>query len=222
VIPVVGIGAGGHAKVILDILRLMNEYRVVGLLDPTCVGKSVCGVPVLGGDELLTSFHAEGIEAAFLGVGGVGDNTLRSKLFEKVQAAGFTFINVIHPAAILAQGIQLGQGVAIMAGVIVNTDTRIGDNVIINTGAIVEHDCEIASHAHISPGAVLCGGVRVGMGAHIGAGATVREYVTIGDNALVGAGAVVVKDVPPGVVVLGVPARIQLASHSTAHGEGIR
>jgi len=222
VIQVIGIGAGGHAKVLLDILRLMNEYRVVGLLDPGCVGTSVGDVPVLGGDELLPRLHAEGTVAAFIGVGGVGDNALRSKLFEKVQAAGFTFINVIHPAAILAQGVQLGQGVAIMAGVIVNPDTRIGDNVIINTGAIVEHDCEIAGHAHISPGAVLCGGVRVGIGAHIGAGATVRQYVTVGERALVGAGAVVVKDVPPGVVVLGVPARIHLASHSTAHGEGTR
>jgi len=207
VIQVVGIGAGGHAKVLLDILRLMNVYHVVGLLDPGCVGTSVGDVPVLGGDELLPRLHAEGIAAAFIGVGGVGDNALRSKLFEKVQAAGFTFINVIHPAAILAPSVQLGQGAAIMAGAIVNPDARIGDNVIINTGAIVEHDCEIASHAHISPGAVLCGGVRVGMGAHIGAGATVRQYVTIGERAVVGAGAVVVKDVEAGIMVVGIPAK---------------
>jgi len=206
-IQVVGIGAGGHAKVILDILRLMKEYHVVGLLDPNCVGKSVSDVPVIGGDDLLPRLRAEGVAAAFIGAGGVGDNTLRIKLFEKAQTAGFTFINVIHPAAVLAPSVQLGQGVAIMAGVIVNPDTRIGDNVIINTGAIVEHDCKIASHSHISPGAVLCGGVRVGMGAHIGAGATVRQYVTVGKRALVGAGALVVKGVPAQAVVVGVPAR---------------
>ena len=207
-IQVIGIGAGGHAKVVLDILRLMNEYRVVGLLDPGCIGASVSGVPVLGGDELLPRLRADGVASAFLGVGGVGDNALRIRLFEKVQAAGFTFINAIHPASVLAPSIQLGQGITIMAGVIVNPDTRIGDNVIINTGAIVEHDCEIASHVHISPGAVLCGGVRVGIGAHVGAGATVRQYITVGERAVVGAGAVVVKDVPPGAVVVGVPAHI--------------
>ncbi len=219
-IQVVGIGAGGHAKVVLDILRLMNEYRVVALLDRNCVGESVGGVPVLGGDELLPRLRAEGVAAAFIGVGGVGDNT-RIKLFEKAQAAGFIVINAIHPAAVLAPSVQLGQGIAIMAGVIVNPDTRIGDNVIINTGAIVEHDCEIASHAHISPGAVLCGGVRVGMEAHIGAGATVRQYVTVGERALVGAGAVVIKDVPPGVVVLGVPARTRPAPGGTVRGESV-
>jgi len=221
-IQVVGIGAGGHAKVLLDILRLMNNYRVIGLLDPNCVGKSVSGVLVLGGDELLPRLRAEGVAAAFVGVGGAGDNTLRIRLYEKAQTAGFALINAIHPASVLASSVQLGQGIAIMASAIVNPDARIGDNVIINTGAIVEHDCDIASHAHISPGAVLCGGVRVGMGAHIGAGATVRQYVTVGDRALVGAGAVVIKDVAPSTVVLGVPARTRPAPGGTASREDVR
>lgn len=205
---VVGVGAGGHAKVVLDIVRLMGVYQVIGLLDPYCVGSIVGNVPVLGDDELLPHLRAEGVEFAFIGVGAVGDNTRRIKLFEKVQSAGFTVINAIHPAAVFAQGIQLGQGVTMMAGSIMNSDIQIGDNVIINTGAIVEHDCIIAAHAHISTGAILCGGVYIGKGAHVGAGATVRQGITIGDNALVGAGAVVVKDVEPSTIVVGVPARI--------------
>jgi UDP-perosamine 4-acetyltransferase len=204
---VIGLGAGGHARVILDILRAMNQYHVIGLLDPGCVGASVGGVQVLGGDELLSRLRAESITSAFIGVGGVGSNTKRIVLFEKVQAAGFELVKAIHPSAIIAVDVKLGQGVTIMAGVIINPDAQIGDNVIINTGAIVEHDCEIASHAHISPGAILCGGVLVGRGAYVGAGATVRQGITIGDNALIGAGAVVVKDVPSHTVVVGVPAR---------------
>lgn len=206
-IPVIGIGAGGHARVILDILRLMKTYQVVGLLDPSHAGADVNGVPVLGGDELLPGLRADGIASAFIGVGGVGDNALRIKLFEKVQAAGFTLINTIHPSAIISDSVNIGQGVTIVAGVIINSDTQIGDNVIVNTGAIIEHDCEISAHAHISPGAVLCGGVQVGRGAHIGAGATVRQSVSIGECAVIGAGAVVVKDVLPNTTVVGIPAK---------------
>lgn len=206
-IQVIGIGAGGHARVMLDILRLKNEYHPVGLLDPNYLGESIDGVPVLGGDELMPQLRAEGVAAAFIGVGSVGDNTLRIKLFKQAHASGFSLINVIHPSAVLAPSVRLGHGVTIMAGVIVNPHTRIGDNVIINTGAIVEHDCGVAAHTHISPGAVLCGGVSLGEGAHVGAGATVRQYITIGERAVVGAGAVVVKDVPAQAVVMGVPAR---------------
>jgi UDP-perosamine 4-acetyltransferase len=205
---VVGVGAGGHAKVVLDIVRLMDTYQIIGLLDPHCVGSTVGNAPVLGGDELLPHLRADGVEFAFIGLGATGNNMQRGRLFEKVQSAGFTIINAIHPASVIASSVQLGRGITIMAGSIINSDTQIGDNVIINTGAIVEHDCKIAAHAHISPGAVLCGSVHVGSGAHVGAGATVRQGVTIGDNALVGAGAVVVQDVPPQVVVVGVPARV--------------
>lgn len=204
---VIGVGAGGHAKVMLDIIRLMGIYQIVGLLDPSCVGSEVDNVPVLGGDDLLPQLRAEGVEFAFIGVGATGNNTHRAKLFEKARTAGFSFFNVIHPTSILASNLQLGRGIAIMAGSIINPGTQIGDNVIINTGAIVEHDCNIRAHAHIAPGAVLCGGVYVDIGTHIGAGATVRQGITIGANALVGAGAVVVQDVPAQIVVAGVPAR---------------
>jgi len=204
---VIGIGAGGHAKVLIDILRQHREYEIAGVLDPARVGDTVAGVRVLGGDEQLEPLRAAGVTAAFIGVGGVGDNSLRHRLYDKLVSAGFTVINAVHPAATLAASVQLGHGVAIMAGAVVNPDARIGDNVIINTGAVVDHDCEIAAHAHVSPGAVLGGGVRVGVAAHVGAGATVRQCLSIGAGAVVGAGAAVVSDVPADTIVVGVPAR---------------
>ena len=201
------IGAGGHAKVIAEIFSLTAKYEVIGLLDHALVGKKIGGFPVLGGDELLPRLRADGVSVAFVAVGGAGNNLPRMKIFERVSALGFTFANAIHPSAILSDSVHLGQGIAVMARVVINPDTKIGDNVIINTGAIVEHDCKIESHAHISPGAVLCGEVCVESAAHIGAGATIRQNIRIGECAVVGAGAVVVKDVGANTVVVGTPAR---------------
>jgi UDP-perosamine 4-acetyltransferase len=208
-IPVIGIGAGGHAKVILEIIRNDPRYRLVGLLDRNheLWGKQIAGIPVLGGDELLGKLFAEGTRHAFIGVGTTGDAAPRRKLYETVTQLGFEFVPAIHSKAVVSPSARMGSGVAIMAGAIINPDVRIGDNVIINTGAVVEHDCSIGDHTHIATGALLAGGVRVGSCSHVGIGASVRQGVNIGNNAVVGAGAVVVKDVPDNIIVAGVPAR---------------
>lgn len=187
----------------------MTGFDVVGLLDRNCVlhGRVLEGVAILGGDELLPKLFQEGVRWAFLGIGGVGDNEPRAKLFEKLKVMGFEFVSAVHPAAVVAAGVAMGQGVAIMAGTVVNPGARLGDNVIVNSGAIVEHDCVIEDHVHIAPGATLSGSVKVGRYSHIGTGASVRQGVHIGENVLVAAGAVVVHDVPDGTAVAGVPGR---------------
>jgi len=208
-IKVVGIGAGGHAKVLLDILRCASGFEVVGLVDsdPKLRSKSLEGVSILGGDEALPGLLREGVSHAFLGVGAVGDNHQRAQLFERFRALGFHFVNAIHPAAVVAVSAQIGEGAAIMAGAVVNPGACLGVNVIVNTGAVVDHDCVLEDHVHIAPGAVLSGGVKVGKYGHVGTGAAVRQGVTIAEDALVGAGAVVVADVPAKVTVAGNPAK---------------
>ena len=111
-IPVIGLGAGGHARVLLEILAAEGRYEVVGLLDanPALCGKSVGGVPVLGGDKLLATLAARGVVHAFMGLGSAANTQPRQRLFEQAKAAGLRFVSVIHPSAVLAPSAQTGEG----------------------------------------------------------------------------------------------------------------
>lgn len=207
---VLGLGAGGHAKVVMEILGLGNDSEIVGLLDANqdLWGTKVLGIPVLGDDSLLSRLYDQNIHYAFIGVGSVGDTCSRKELYEKVRGHGFKIVPAIHPRAVISHWVEIGDGPTIMAGAVINVSAKLGDNVIVNTGAIIEHDCIIGDHVHIATGARLASTVTVGEGSHIGIGATVKQCVRIGRDAIVGAGAVVVNDVPNDVVVVGEPARI--------------
>ena len=209
-IRVVGLGAGGHAKVVIEILRLIGGYKLVGLLDPKkeLWNTEVLGVPVLGGDDLLPKLHKEGVRHGFIGLGTVGDTLPRRELYEKARNYGFQIVRAVHPQAIVSSSAVIGDGPTVMAGAIINANARLGDDVIVNTGAIVEHDCIIGDHVHIATGARLASTVHVGEGSHIGLGVSIRQCVHIGRNTVVGAGAAVIENVPDSVVVVGVPARI--------------
>src|SRR5882724_1809526 len=207
---VIGVGAGGHARVVIEILQLQGQHVVVGLLDARKdkVGSEVVGVRVLGDDALLPELHDRGIHHAFIGLGTVGIKSQRRQLCEKVSSLGFQIVSAVHPSAYISRSAEIGEGATVMAAAVINTSCRIGDNVIVNTGAIIEHDCVIGSHVHVATGACLSGTVSVGTGTHIGTGAVVRQGISIGENSVVAAGAVVVHDVPDNVVVMGVPAKI--------------
>jgi sugar O-acyltransferase (sialic acid O-acetyltransferase NeuD family) len=207
---VFGLGAGGHARVIIDIVRCMGEYEIVGLIDrdATLTGKLVEGVEVIGTEELLPELKRKGIDHFFIGVGGVGDNTVRARLFSRVMEMGFTPIRTLHPRAIVAASAKVGDASVVMAGAIINPGAAIGVDTIINTGAVVDHDCQIGDHVHIAPGVTLSGNVTVGTYSHLGTGASVKQGIRIGSNTVVGAGAVVVHDLPDNVTAVGVPAKV--------------
>lgn len=206
---IVGIGAGGHAKVLMDIARLMPGMQIVGMLDSRADrwGSDHYGARVLGDESMLEELR-ERIDAVFVGVGGVPSNAGRRRVFESVRAAGFRVVNLIHPRAVVAESVLMGEGVMVMGGSVVNPDAVLGDGVIVNTGAVVEHDCVIGDFAHVCPGTVLGGGVGVGEEAFIGIGSTVIQGARIGRRAVVAAGAVVVSDVADAVMVMGCPAKV--------------
>ena len=208
-IRVIGLGAGGHAKVVIEALQLTGGFDLAGMLDPKpeMADQRVLSVPVIGDDSMLPDLYTQGVRHAFIGLGGTGDNGPRTALYNKAASHGFDVISTIHPKAVISRSAKIGTGFTALAGAIVNAAASLGENVLVNTGAIVEHDCVIGDHVHIATGARLASTVTVGDGAHVGAGATIRQRIKIGAGALVGAGAVVVNDVPAGTVVVGVPAK---------------
>lgn len=209
-VPVVGLGAGGHAKVMIDILRLAGDFEILGLLDAelSLVGTCVNDVPVLGNDEMLPELIDRGVRHAFIAVASTGASPVRRRLFELARSSGFRLVSAVHPSAVVAPSAVLGEGVVIAAGAIVNACARLGLNVIVNTGAVVEHDCLLGDHVHVATAAALAGAVVVGDETHIGVGARIRQCCRIGSRVTVGAGAVVVRDIVDDVVVAGVPARV--------------
>lgn len=201
------LGAGGHAKVLIDALKLQSvELLGIADADPDKKGQLLLGVAVLGGDEEVMKYPVEKIQLVN-GVGSVCVNLRRRKLFEHFKNAGYRFASIVHTSAIVASNAVLSEGAQIMAGAVIQTGCHVGFNAIINTGSVVDHDCHIGDHAHIAPGATLSGGVMVGEGAHVGTGAIVIQGIRIGRNSLVAAGAVVIRDVADGTTVSGVPAR---------------
>lgn len=205
---IVVLGGGGHARVVVEALLLSGWSReALVILDPGLKGRELFGVPVPGGDELLSTFQGDNAVGFTIGLGGVGDNSPRRRLFELALSRGLKAVQVRHPSAVVSKLARTGPGSQFMAGVVVQPGAEVGANVIVNTGAIVEHDCVVGDHVHLATGATLSGGVRIGTLAHVGTGAVVRQGIEIGPGALIGAGAVVVHDIPAEAIVAGVPAR---------------
>lgn len=206
-LPVIILGAGGHAKVLIDAL-LAASAIIAGIVDPepTLARINILGVPLLGGDDVVNNYSPSEIQLVN-GLGSVGLPDNRQQLFQRFKEMGYKFVTVIHPSAIISTDVVLGEGAQVMAGVVIQPGTHIGINSIVNTRASVDHDCIISDHVHVSPGVTLSGGVTVGAGSHIGTGATLIQGISVGSGCLVAAGAVVTKDIADSAKVRGVPAR---------------
>ena len=205
--PVVIVGCGGHAIVLIEALRRSGADIVAAVdHDSAKHGQDIAGVRIAGGDEALLA-HDAGRIYLVNAVGSVGVPRARKAVFERLKQAGYEFATVVHPGAIVASDAVLGEGVQIMAGAVVQPRCAIGANTIVNTRAAVDHDGRIGAHVHIAPGATVCGDVTIGEACHIGAGATLVQGVSVTAGCIVGAGAVVLRSIDEPGTFCGVPAR---------------
>ena len=198
---VVVYGASGHARVLIDLMRLAGRLFPVAAVDDGSSDEQVLGVPVIGSSSMLPQLKADGIELAVLGIGSVQNHRGRAKLYDRLVAAGFSIPNLIHPRALVEPSVVIGIGNQLFAGAVVGSAAKVGDNTIINSGTIVSHDCVIGSHTHLAPGAILAGGVEIGENTLVGMGVTVYLGVRIGSNVVIANGSHIMKDVPDGSVI---------------------
>lgn len=196
-------GAGGHGKVVLDIL-IESGASILGFIDDdrARIGQKIRGFSILGDFSYLEKRNSLNIAL------GIGDNVIREKIFKRAKNMNIPVASAIHPGAIVSKDIKIKEGVVIMPGAVVNSGTVLEEGVVVNTGASVDHDCYLEKFSQIWPGAHLAGSVRVGEFSYVGTGASVIQNINIGNNAMVGAGAVIISDVPDRATVAGNPGRI--------------
>ena len=191
------LGAGGHAKVLADIV-LKTGNNLLGFLDDSATGTVCSDFTVLGKISDCVKY-ADKVQFII----GIGNNATRRKIAKQYALDWYT---AVHPSAQLALGVTLGEGTAVMANAVINSDTVIGKHCIINSAAVVEHDNVVGDFVHVSPHATLCGVVTVGDNTQIGAGAAVIPVTNVCANCVIGAGAAVVADIDTAGIYVGVPA----------------
>lgn len=196
------IGAGGHGRVVADIALRMDKWREIAFLDDDENIQPSMIIEVIGkSSDAFTYINDYDIFVA------IGNNKTREKIQVQLEVAGVNIPTLIHPSAIIGEGVEVGIGTAVMAGAIINCYGIIGKGCIINTGVIIDHDSVIGDYVHMSPGAHLAGTVQVGKGSWLGIGSVVSNNINICSGCKVGAGAVVVRNITKSGTYVGIPAR---------------
>jgi sugar O-acyltransferase (sialic acid O-acetyltransferase NeuD family) len=204
---IVIIGGGGHAKVVVSILRKLKDYEICGYTDLEDRGP-LLGAPYLGTDAKLPALANEkkGLSAA-LAVGQIGLGAVRQAIHARLSELPLSYPSIVSPHAIVNEEVEIGEGCVVMDGAVVNSGARIGRGAILNSNCTVEHDTQIGDWVHVAPGVTISGGVTVGPLSMIGVGAVIIEGKRIANGCIIGAGAVVVHDLTEPGVYVGCPAR---------------
>lgn len=202
------IGASGHGKVVADI-AMLNGYQEIAFLDDNPTIKQCAGHSIIGKSIDAEKLNASQVSDFFVAI---GNNKIREQIYLKLYELGLNIVSLVHPNAIIASNVHIGNGTVIMAGVIINPESIIGKGCIINTGATIDHDDKISDFVHISVGAHLCGTVSVGKTTWVGTGTIICNNISVCSNSVLGAGTVVIENISKSGTYIGVPSRKVLGS----------
>lgn len=190
-------GAGGVGREVLDV-AIACDIAVAGFVDDRTAGSEVRRLPVVAPEDVPA-------RASFLVA--IGDPAARLEVASRLSALGHEPVSLVHPRAIVGPLTEVRPGCLVSGGVHVSSSVTLGPHAQVHYNATVGHDCVLDEGATVLPGANVAGSVHLERGGTIGSGAIVLQGLTVGEGATVGAGAVVTKDIPPGVTVVGSPAR---------------
>jgi len=204
------VGSSGHAKVVIDAIEKQGAFRIAGLIDRfKRKDEQVLQYSVLGSEEDLPEItSALGVTG---GIVAIGDNWVRSKVVCAIKrlVPGFRFVSAIHPSAQIARSVSIGGGTVLMAGTVINSDSRIGEHCIINTKASIDHDNVLGDFVSLAPNATSGGMVKIDDYSALCLGVNVAHSINIGQHTVIGAGSTVLDDIPSFALAFGTPARVQ-------------
>lgn len=191
------IGAGGHCKVIIDLLEEIKQYDIIGIYDDIKTDY-FCNYNILGKiqeiDKTIDYFIIS-----------IGDGTVRKKIYENNKTLNWAIL--IHPKSIISKFSKIGVGTVIFAGAVIQTEVCIGEHCIINTNSNIDHESIIGNYCSISPGVTICGNVNIGELTFVGANSTIIQEINVGNNVIIGAGSVIIKNIDSYKKVVGNPGR---------------
>ena len=202
-------GSGNTSRVVIDIAKKENKYKIVGLIDNfNEKGIKLLGYEVIGDEsnlnKLIKNYKVYG------GLVAVGDNYLRFKIVQNIKelCPNFNFVKAVHPSSIISSDVMIGDGSIIVGGVIINSNANIGNHCFLNTNSSIDHGSIMEDFSSIAPGVAIGGDVIIHTFSAISLGANVINRIRIGEHSVIGAGSTVLNDIPSFVVAYGTPCKV--------------
>lgn len=200
-------GTGGSGRELEEMIvlhpELSDKWSELVFIDDTKEAGLLRDHKMMPFDSFVKEYNPENAQVTIA----VGEPEGRRFLHERVVSNGYTLATVVSPKANISKYATLGNGVVVKDNTLVSCEAVVSDNVYIQENAIIGHDVHVNENCQISVSVFIGGRSVIEKNSYLGASSSIREDTTIGEGSIVSMGAVVLKDVRPGKIAMGNPAR---------------